>query len=313
MKRPALALLASLLLSGAAAADPTLRPEVLVTGPIVTIGDMFTGAELIAEQPLFRAPLPGTTGTVGLSDIRAAIGRIGISQIETNGLSAVRVSRAASVVDEEVLAGLIEADLRARGILSEGMHADTRFDRTITPINAEAVEVPAALASLRYMPGTGAFSARVTVAGMAQPLDLAGTIEVMVEVPHLVGSLPAGSVLEPQNIEMRAVPLRYAESLGVASADALIGKALIRQSREGMLIKAADVTEPLLIGKNDFVTIYFRKGPMTLTVKGQAVTGASQGGAVQVLNLVSKRMITATAIAAGAVEVSAEPLALAGL
>jgi len=61
------------------------------------------------------------------------------------------------------------------------------------------------------------------------------------------------------------------------------------------------------------VTIYFRQGPMTLTVKGQAITGATIGGPLQVLNLMSKRIISATAIAAGAVEVSADPLALAGL
>ncbi|MEO8685479.1 MAG: flagella basal body P-ring formation protein FlgA, partial [Devosia sp.] len=67
------------------------------------------------------------------------------------------------------------------------------------------------------------------------------------------------------------------------------------------------------IARNDLVTIYFRKGPMTLTVKGQAITSASMGGAVQVLNLMSKRVITARALAAGAVEVSNDPLAVAGL
>ena len=79
------------------------------------------------------------------------------------------------------------------------------------------------------------------------------------------------------------------------------------------MLKATDVSIPLLISKNDAVTIYFRKGPMTLTVKGQAVTGAAAGGLVQVINLMSKRVISATAISAGAVEVSADPLALAGL
>ena len=87
----------------------------------------------------------------------------------------------------------------------------------------------------------------------------------------------------------------------------------MRGSREGMVLKPSDVTTPLLIGKSDLVTIYFRKGPMTLSVKGQAVTGAAQGAPLQVLNLMSKRVISAKALAAGAVEVTAEPLAVAGL
>jgi flagella basal body P-ring formation protein FlgA len=103
------------------------------------------------------------------------------------------------------------------------------------------------------------------------------------------------------------------ENTGVARLEDVVGKTLVRQSREGMMLKPADVTVPLLISKNDPVTIYFRKGPMTLTVKGQAVSSAAAGGLVQVLNLMSKRVISATAISAGAVEVSADPLAVAGL
>lgn len=313
MKRFTFAIMMSALLCGTAAADPVLKADVVITGPIVTVGDMFGNADLLAEQPMFRAPRPGTTGKVPLADIQAAANRLGISSFDSDGLVAVNVSRAASVVDETVLAEVIAADLRARGILVDGMSADTRFDRTIAPINADAVEHPATVTSMRYMPGSGIFTARVTVAGVEQPLDLSGTIELMVEVPHLKSTLPAGAVLGPADVEMRRVPLRYAESVGVAAVEDLIGKALTRQSREGMLLKASDVTVPQLIGKNDLVTIYFRKGPMTLSVKGQAVTGATEGGALQVLNLMSKRVITATAIAAGAVEVSAEPLTLAGL
>ena len=115
------------------------------------------------------------------------------------------------------------------------------------------------------------------------------------------------------DIDMRPVPLRFAEVSGPARAEDLIGKALKRSSRDGMVLKASDVTVPLTVAKNDLVTIYFRKGPMTLTVKGQAITGGTIGAPVQVLNLMSKRVISATAIAAGTVEVSNNPLTLAGL
>ena len=132
-------------------------------------------------------------------------------------------------------------------------------------------------------------------------------------VPHVNANLPAGTLLSADNIEMRPVPLKFVESTGVARLEDVVGKTLLRQSREGMMLKPSDVAVPLLVSKNDPVTIYFRKGPMTLTVKGQAITGAATGGLVQVLNLMSKRVISARAIAAGAVEVSADPLAVAGL
>lgn len=311
--RSAIATFAGLLLTSAAWSAPVLKADIVVSAPIVTVGDMFDAAGAGAEQPLFRAPNPGTSGMVSITDISAALARIGIEEYETGGVDGVRVSRAAAVVDEAVLSDLIAADLAGRGIISTGMTVDTLFAVPVKPLNAEAVAEPARVISLRYLPGSGAFTARFAIAGIEQPLDVAGTIELLIAAPHIKASLPAGTLLSADNIEMRPVPLKFVESTGVARLEDVVGKTLVRQSREGMMLKPSDVSVPLLVSKNDAVTIYFRKGPMTLTVKGQAVTGAAAGGLVQVINLMSKRVISATAISAGAVEVSADPLALAGL
>lgn len=311
--RSAFTTLASLMMVGTALAAPLLKSEIVVSAPVVTVGDMFEDAGNAAEMALFRAPQPGTTGNVTLSAIESAMARIGLVAFDTAGLQQVRVTRAAAVVDEATLTELISQDLARRGILSAGMTVQTLFDNPVTPINAEASEAPATLVTLRYLPGAGAFQARFALAGVDRTLDVTGSIELMIDVPHLTANLAAGSVLKPTDIVLRPVPLKFAESVGVTQVDQLVGQALVRQSRDGMMLKPSDVTTPLLISKNDLVTIYLRKGPMTLTVKGQAITGAANGAPLQVLNLMSKRVISATAIAAGAVEVSAEPLALAGL
>jgi flagella basal body P-ring formation protein FlgA len=313
IKRPLLAVLATLLLTTAALAAPILKADITVTADVVTVGDMFDNAGLAAEDALFRAPLPGTTGLVPLADVTAATARIGIEAFDANGLDAIRVSRAAATVDEAVLTDLITADLRNRGIISTGMSADTLFAVPVAAINAEAVANPASLLNLRYLPASGSFSARFAIAGVAQPLDVTGTIELMIDMPHLIGNLPAGTVITADHIQMRSVPLRFAESSGVMLPEQAIGMALTRQSRDGMMLRPSDLTAPLMIARNDPVTIYFRQGPMTLTVKGQAITGAAAGAPLQVLNLMSSKVISAKALAPGAVEVSSDPLALAGL
>lgn len=309
----AITTITALLLTGAAWAAPALKADIVVAAPIVTVGDMFDAAGAAAEQALFRAPDLGTSGTVSIAAIDAALERIGITDFDTSGLDAIRVTRAATIIDEAALAALIARDLTDRGIISAGMTVDTLFSGPVKPLNAEAVAQPASVISLRYLPGSGAFTARFAIAGLDQPLDVDGTIELMIAAPHINASLPAGTLLTADDIAMRPVPLKFVESTGVPRLEDVVGKTLLRQTREGMMLKAADVTVPLLVSKNDPVTIYFRNGPMTLTVKGQAITGAAAGGPVQVLNLMSKRVISATAIAAGAVEVSANPLALAGL
>ncbi|WDR03753.1 flagellar basal body P-ring formation chaperone FlgA [Devosia algicola] len=294
-------------------AAPVLKPEVNVVSQVVTVGDMFDDAGVMAEAPLFRAPKPGTAGMVPLDAIKTAAARIGLKTFDAAGVVNVRVMRKSTVVDEQSLTKLIATNLTSKGILTTGMTAQTMFSNAITPINAEAVDAPATLVNLRYLPETGAFTARFMISGIATPLDLAGTIDLMIPAPHLAANLPAGTILSQQDIIMRPVPLKYAESTGFASLDQLVGKQLQRQSREGMLLKPADVATAQLIARNQFVTIYFHKGPMTLTVKGQALASAAPGEAVQVLNLMSNRVVSATATAPGAVEIASAPTNLAQL
>ena len=311
--RSILALLALALTAGTSFAAPILKADVIVIAPVVTVADMFDDAGALAEQPLFRAPLPGTTGNVDLAAIRAAAARVGLDAFEANGLNQVRVSRAAAIVDQAMLSAMIADDLRHRGIVSGNVSANIVLSRPLDPIRAEASDQPARLDSLRYLPGSRSFSARFVIDGVAQPLDLSGTIDLTIEAPHLAANLPAGTLLQPDHFVMRPISLQQADAQGIAPLGQLVGMALNRQSREGMLVRASDVSTPLAVAKNDLVTIYYRQGPMTLTVRGQAVTGAAEGSPLQVLNLISRRVITAKAIAPGAVEVSSAPMTLAGL
>ena len=301
------------LLATPAVAEPQLRADVTVSAAIVTVGDLFDGAGLAAETPLFRAPAPGTAGMVDLAALEAAAARAGFTGFSTGSLTQVRVARAATMVDQPMLTALIAEDLRARGILGPAMTADTRFDAVLPAVLAEAVDQPVSLATLRYLPATGNFTARFFVAGIEKPLDVSGTIDLMVNTPHLVRTLAAGTVLGASDIELRLVPVRFAEASGFTRVEDLVGKALTRQSREGIMLKASDVAQPKLVTRNAEVIIYLRQGPMTLTVKGQALNDAAMGEAVSVLNLGSKRIISGKASGPGAVEIDLGPTQMAGL
>jgi flagella basal body P-ring formation protein FlgA len=162
------------------------------------------------------------------------------------------------------------------------------------------------------MPGSGGFAARFMIAGTDAPVDVNGRIELMIEAPHLATTRPAGTILTLDDIEMRAVPLRTAESSGVATIEQLVGKQLTRQGRAGLMLRVTDVTEPRVVERNALVTVILNNGPMTLTVKGQALNGAAAGASVQVLNTVSNKILIGTARSDGAVEISSN-LKVAGL
>jgi flagellar basal body P-ring formation protein FlgA len=303
--------LALALLATAAQAAPVLRSEVTVNHAIVTVGDMFDDAGLLAEKALFRAPAPGTTGIVSLESMRAAAATVGLTEYDAEGVLRVRVVRPATLVDGPMLTTLITDDLAARGIVRDGIVVAARFDQEVA-FQAEAVDVPVRLVDLRYMPENGAFVLRALIAGTDAPVDLSGRIELMVEAPHLVATRAAGTILVPEDIEMRPVPLRNAESSGAATLDQLVGKQLTRQSRGGLMLKLTDVTEPQVVERNAMVTVIFRQGPMTLTVRGQALNNAAAGEAVKVLNPTSRKILHGVALRSGAVELSTT-ISVAGL
>jgi len=301
------------LIAASAEAAPMLRGDITVISKVVTVADMFDDAGALAEEPIFSAPAPGTTGTVDLATIRAAAARVGITSFDANGIAAIKVTRAGTTVDEATLTDLILSDLSSRGLMGPGVNTTVRFSSFIDPVQVATNGVAVRLDQFRYASGGREFSARFVLAGQNRALDLTGTIDMTVDMPHLAASLAAGTILMPEHVVMRPVPVGQADAYGYMPLDQLVGMSLNRQSREGMLLRASDISPPLTVAKNDVVTIIYRRGPMTLTVKGQAITSASRGSSLQVLNLVSKRVISATAVAPGTVEVAMSPMSLAGL
>jgi flagella basal body P-ring formation protein FlgA len=304
MNRITLALVSLVAATGAAIAAPVLKSEVTVIHGIVTVGDMFDNPGANSERALFISPAPGTTGTVSLDAVKEAATLAGITEYTADGVLRVRVARAATLVDEAMLTGLITSDLTARGIVANGVTVEARFDKPGTVFSAEAVDVPVQIETLRYTPANGAFAVRLLIAGMDAPVDVTGRIELLVEAPHLATNRVAGTILAPDDIEMRLIPLKFAETNGIATVDQLIGKQLIRQSRAGLLLRANDVAEPKVVERNAMVMVVVTSNGMMLSMKGQALNGAAAGQPVQVLNTVSRKILHGVALPNGAVAVT---------
>lgn len=298
-----LALLAAMLPASTALAGPSLRGEVTVNKAIVTIGDMFEDAGTLAETGIFMAPAPGTTGIVPLAEVERAARLVGLAEFENVGFTRVRVARASRVVDTAMLDELITADLARRGIVSNEVTAELRFDVADISYNAEAVANPATLVSLRYTPGNNGFSARFMIAGLDQPVDLDGTVQLMTKAPRLARTLPSGTILSSTDFEFADVPLSTADAGGYADLEQLVGKQLVRPARGGIMLKATDVTDPKVVTRNSLVMVVLKSGPMTLTVKGTALTTAAVGEPVDVLNTVTKKILHGVARSDGAIEI----------
>ncbi|MBU1176583.1 MAG: flagellar basal body P-ring formation chaperone FlgA [Alphaproteobacteria bacterium] len=294
---------AALAATGALAA-PVLKSEIMVSTPIVTVGDMFEGADLFAEEPLFRAPAPGTTGHVTLDAVRVAAARIGLTDFVLPGAPSVTVARFGETIGAARYGRLVEQALRQRGTLVDGVEAEISFNVLLPDVTADTDIDPVRLVSLSYAGGSGQFVARFMVSGRQEPVDLSGRADLVVAVPHLVAALSADAVIGPEDVEMRMVPVRTADTGSYATLDQVVGKQLKRPARAGKMLQPGDLREAVLIARNEAVTIVYRSGPLTLTVKGTSLGEAARGEAVQVLNLMSNKTLSAVAADTGLVTIA---------
>ena len=207
-------------------------------------------------------------------------------------------------------------DLKARGLLAPGVSINAAFDASLDGLAAAAVPDAVQLVNLRYSADSGLFAARFALAGVANPLDVTGRLELMTEARlNSPKPLAGGTILtaDAMLIVQQQVPLSLVAHGDVATMDQLIGKALQRQSRAGMVLRVTDVADPQIVSRNDLVTVYLHVGAMTLTVKGRALNAASVGEPVAVLNTISNHVVHGIARSDGSVEISSGPLSVAGL
>lgn len=308
--------LLSLLFAGFATgtlAAPTLRPEVNVVAPIVTVGDMFADAGAMAETPLFRAPRPGTTGIVSRNDIDAAAARIGFAGYGFGTVDKVRVTRDAIRFDAADLAGLVSEAITSQGLAPQGTVVDVRLSQPDLVLAAAVSDAPVRLIELGYRAGASGFMARLEVAGTDLPVEIGGRVSFLIEAPHLAEAVRAGDVLDATDIEMRLVSAELADRAGIAEIEQLVGKAMKRNAREGLMLKVSDVAEPLAVRRNQQVTVLVRAGAMMLSMQGQSLGDGAVGAPVRVMNPVSNKILSGVVSAAGTVEIAPGGYAVAGL
>src|SRR5215468_3140777 len=74
-------------------AAPTLRANVVVTSDIVRIGDVIDNAGAAGRIAIYRAPDPGTTGTLAVSQIISALRAHQVIGVDTQNLREISVTR----------------------------------------------------------------------------------------------------------------------------------------------------------------------------------------------------------------------------
>ncbi len=288
------ALVASLAGNAAIADTLRLRAEAIVEGDVVQLGQLIEGMEKGAEIPVFRAPAPGTRGTIRADRVIAAardMGIAGADKITLGGVEAVRIIRPGRVVSRHDMQNALARAFSERGAKGDievvlDDHLQPRmFDLTRT----EELRV---VSLLNTAPG-GRFEARISLSGdtAGDSWMVTGTMMETREIAVLATDTDRGEALQKRDLTLVKRRVGTLPNDVIASADDLVGMVPRRLIRAGEPIRTSDLAKPILVEKNQVVSVIYAAPGISLSMRARAQANGSKGETIRVQNLSSKRVI----------------------
>jgi flagellar basal body P-ring formation protein FlgA len=287
---------------------PTLRPQVLVSGDIVRIGDLVDNAGPFGEIAVFRSPDLGTTGTVPAKQVVEALRAHKVIGVDIRDIRDVVVTRAARTFTTKDIESGIASAISGKGGLGDAADLVVTLDRDTGPLLLDAAyKGDLTPISTRFDNRNGRFDVtfeiRNEVTSVPTRLRFTGTAyeTVLVTVPTRV--LDRGDVLKAADLATERRPKAEAGN-DLASRDRALGMQIRKHVAAGQPLRNADFGKPDLVQRDQNVSIVYQTPGLYLTMRGKALEGGAEGDTVSVTNLQSKRVVQGTIVGPGQVLVA---------
>jgi flagellar basal body P-ring formation protein FlgA len=283
-------LLASLM-SASALAGPRIKPEATVSGETIRLGHLVEGLEQGADIPLFRAPAPGTRGTIRVERVILAAREMGITGIEMGDFRAVHINRPARTIARADMASAISKALAARGLSSD---LDVVLDDNHGPRMVDAARLDGIkIMSLNRDPVTGRFEAKLALADSeaTELWTVTGAVLESREIAVLVNDVERGEAIKAKDLTLVRRPASQIGHDVIGSMNDLIGMVPRRALRAGEPLRSAEMAKPILVEKNQLVSVTYASKGLALTMRGRAQSNGTMGETIRIQNTQSKRIV----------------------
>jgi len=292
-------------LAALAPAHPKLRPEAVVTGDLVRIGDLVANAGIVADVPIFRAPDLGATGTVPAQAVVEAVRNHALVGLDTAGLSEVTVTRASRAIPTGDIEQAVTHALSTKFALGQDKDIALNFDSELRTVQVDPVaKGEPRVARITYDARTGRFYTVIELpagATTVAPLRLSGHATVTAEVAVLANSVARGALIKDADIVIERRPRADLARDVIGDREQVVGLAARSALEPGQPVRAAQLMRPETVQRNEQVTLVYEVPGIVLTVRGKAIEGGSEGEVISVLNEQSKRMVQGVIVGPGRV------------
>ncbi len=284
--------LLSMLLACAAfpATAATLRPFTALSGPVVTLADLFDGA---GDRALGPSPAPGTRITVEARQLEAIARQYGVDWRPGSASDRVVLDRPGRTLGRDDVMGPLRTALAAAGAPRDGELELPGFTAPVVGMGAVA---QADVTQMEFDSGTGRFTALVSVAADGAPaaqLRLSGRMLEMMELPVPRRRMMPGDVIGTGDLEW--VRMRAAQAKGelVRAMPEAVGQALRHAVQPGQPIQLADLGRPVVVQKGTPMLLALDTPGIQVTAQGVAMEPAGVGERVHVVNPASRIVVEA--------------------
>jgi flagella basal body P-ring formation protein FlgA len=288
-------------------AVPVLRANVNVASDVVRIGDVVDNAGNAAQIAIYRAPDLGTTGSLPTAQLLAALRAHQVIGVDTKDLKAISVTRLARTLEAGDIELQVARALERRNGLGDAANLSLTFDRDVQTLQLDASNTgnlqPAAV---RYEPRSGRFDVSFEIAndaGVPTKLRFTGTAIETVDAAVLARGVERNEVIKSSDVIIERRPKAEVGN-DAAGRDNAVGMQARRQLRAGQALRVTDLAKPDLVTRDQNVTLIYESAGLYLTIRGKALEGGTEGDAVNVLNLQSKRTVSGIVVGRGQVSVA---------
>lgn len=293
----ALVICAVLLITGARHAQAaTLKPAVVLSGSVLTLGDIFDGLDQAkASFVLGPAPQPGTDMVLNARTLMRVALATDLQWRPAGVMDQIIITREVTVIDTDTIKTELERALRAQGM--EGRFTVSfrgQINDLVLPGDTpETLEI----VNMRFDRQTDYFNAVVAAPSADNPvtrIEVSGRVDRTISVPVLGRTLRSGDIIGAADLDWIDMPERSLQHDIILDESVLIGMTPRRMITTGKPVRDIEVIMPQLVSRGDTVTIVYENGPILLTSSGRALQHGAKGDMIRIANSSSNRSIEAT-------------------
>lgn len=272
----------------------TLKPSSVVTDNHIKLGDIFNGLSENSNKDVAISPNPGEQLVLDARQLYRIARALNVDWRPISLESEIIISRASHIVKNNEIEEAVTDALRSKDIDDDAeIVFNTRDLEIHTPADVIASLVVKELlldASKRRFSATVDIVADETSYGNVR---ISGQIFPVTLVPVLNETISSGTIIKDNYLALESVRTDQIKSNTLIDKKQIIGMEAKKNLRKGSTIQTNEIDRPLLVNRNQLVSIVFNTPSMNLTAKGQAKESGSEGDLIKVVNTRSNKTIQA--------------------